>query len=126
MRHPAHCSIFAACDKRHNTNPLRRGFLMAEHTHSGPLELGAPMDYEAHRSTFAAFVALTKVTALGAVAVVQALALFGLANNAFWLGVLMIVLVMAASAIAIIGKGNIKPLIGVVVLGFILMALTLG
>ena len=25
---------------------------MAEHAHAGPVELGAPMDYAAHRSTF--------------------------------------------------------------------------
>jgi hypothetical protein len=99
---------------------------MAEHTHSGPLELGAPMDYDAHKSTFASFVALTKVTTLACIAILQALALFGIAANGFWLGVLMIVLMMAASAIGLIGKGNIKPLIGVVVIGFVFMALTLG
>ena len=99
---------------------------MAEHTHSGPVELGAPMDYSAHRSTFASFVTLTKVAALSCVAVLQALALFGIANNAFWLGVLMILLMMVGAAFGIIGKGNIKPLIGVVVLGFVFMALALG
>ena len=99
---------------------------MAEHTHSGPAELGAPMDYPAHRETFANFVALTKVTALACIAIVQALTLFGIANNAFWLGVLMIVLMMIAATIGLIGKGNIKPLVGVVVIGFIFMALTLG
>ena len=99
---------------------------MAEHAHSGPVELGAPMDYAAHRSTFAAFVGLTKITTLSCVAILQALALFGIANNAFWLGVLMILLMMVGAAIGVVGKGNIKPLIGVVVLGFILMALTLG
>ncbi len=99
---------------------------MAEHTHSGPAEVGAPMDYAAHRSTFASFVSLTKVTVLAAIATLQALALFGLAENAFWLGVLLIVLMMVASAIGLIGKGNIKPLVGVVVLGLVFMALTLG
>ncbi len=99
---------------------------MAEHTHTGPVELGAPMDYVEHRKTFAAFVALTKVTTLSCIAIVQALALFGLAANAFWLGVLMIVLMMVAAAIGIMGKGSITPLVGVVVLGFVLMALTLG
>ena len=99
---------------------------MAEHTHSGPVELGAPMDYEAHRSTFASFVALTKIAALSCIAVLQALALFGLANNAFWLGVLMILLMMVGAAIGLAAKGNIKPLLGVVILGFIFMALALG
>jgi hypothetical protein len=99
---------------------------MAEHTHSGPVELGAPMDYAAHKSTFASFVTLTKITALSCIAILQSLALFGIANNAFWLGVLMILLMMVGAAIAIIGKGNIKPLIGVVILGFVFMALALG
>jgi len=84
------------------------------------------MDYAAHRSTFAGFVALTKISVLASIAVLQSLALFGLANNAFWWGVLMIVLMMITSAIGLISKGNVKPLIGVVILGFLLMALTLG
>ena len=99
---------------------------MAEHAHSGPVELGAPMDYVAHRSTFGSFVALTKIAALSCVAILQALTLFGVANNAFWLGVLMILLMMVGAAFGIIGKGNIKPLVGVVVLGFVFMALALG
>ena len=99
---------------------------MAEHTHSGPVELGAPMDYPAHRETFANFVSLTKVTTLACVAILQALALFGIAQNAFWLGVLMTVLMMIAAAIGLMMKGNIKPLVAVVVLGFILMAISLG
>jgi len=99
---------------------------MAEHTHSGPVELGAPMDYAAHKSTFASFVALTKIGALACIAVLQALTLFGIANNAFWLGVLMILLMMVGSAIGLISRGNIRPLLGVVILGFIFMALALG
>ena len=79
---------------------------MAEHTHSGPVELGAPMDYPAHRSTFAGFVSLTKITALACIAILQALALFGLAANGFWLGVLLIVLMMVASAIGVDHQGR--------------------
>ena len=77
-------------------------------------------------STFASFVSLTKVTTLACIAILQALALFGIAQNAFWLGVLMTVLMMIAAAIGLMMKGNIKPLVAVVVLGFILMALSLG
>ena len=99
---------------------------MAEHAHPGPVELGAPMDYAAHRSTFAGFVALTKITALATIAILQALALFGLASNGFWLGVLMIVMMMIATAIGIFSKGSVKALVAVVVLGFLFMALTLG
>jgi hypothetical protein len=71
---------------------------MAEHVHSGPAEVGAPMDYPQHRRTYAAFVSLIRIGALAIIAVLQALALFGLAANGFWLGVLMIVMLVAASA----------------------------
>jgi hypothetical protein len=99
---------------------------MAEHTHSGPVELGAPMDYPEHRKTFAGFVALTKVTVLATIAVLQALVLFGIAANGFWAGALMIVLMLGATAVSLLMKGSIRPLVGVVILGFLLMVLTLG
>jgi hypothetical protein len=99
---------------------------MAEHVHSGPAELGAPMDYPEHRRTFAGFVSLTKITTLATIATVQALALFGLAANGFWLGVLLLILMMVATAISIVSKGSIASLVVVVVLGFLFMALTLG
>jgi hypothetical protein len=99
---------------------------MAEHTHSGPAEVGAPMDYPAHRDTFASFVGLTKITALGCIIVLQSLTLFGLATGGFWLGVLMILLMIIAGGIGLASKGNIKPLVGVVIIGFLFMALKLG
>jgi hypothetical protein len=99
---------------------------MAEHVHSGPAEVGAPMDYPEHRRTFAGFVSLTKIVALATIATLQALALFGLAANGFWLGALLIVLMMVASAVGFISKGSATPLVIVVVLGFLFMALTLG
>ena len=99
---------------------------MAEHVHSGPAEVGAPMDYAEHRRTFAAFVSLTKITSLACIATLQALVLFGIAANGFWLGALLLILMMVASAIGLISKGSIAPLVIVVVLGFAFMALTLG
>ncbi len=99
---------------------------MAEHTPSGPVEMGAPMDYAEHDRTYAGFVSLTKISLLATVATLQALALFGLANNGFWLGVLQILLITAASIIGFVTKGSIKALVGVVIIGFLLMALALG
>ena len=102
------------------------GTNMAEHTHSGPAELGAPMDYSEHERTFAGFVALTKIGVLATIAILQALALFGIANNGFWLGVIQIVLMAAGTVAGMVGKGSVKALLGVVLIGFLFMALTLG
>ncbi len=99
---------------------------MAEHSPSGPVQVGASMDYPEHERTYGGFVALTKVGTAATIAILQALVLFGLANNAFWLGVLMIVLTTIASIIGVVAKGDIKALVGVIVIGFVLMALTLG
>ena len=98
---------------------------MAEHPPAGPAELGAPMDYEQHEHTYAGFLNVTKVGILGTVATLQALTLFGLANNGFWLGVLMLLLMSVASVISFV-SGSMKTLVGVVIIGFLLMALTLG
>jgi hypothetical protein len=84
------------------------------------------MDYVEHRRTFAGFVALTKIGTLATIAILQSLALFGLANNGFWLGVLLLVLMAIASVIGIASKGSINALVVVVVIGFLFMALTLG
>jgi hypothetical protein len=99
---------------------------MAEHTHTGPVELGAEMDYGEHDRTFAGFVTLTKITTLATIAVLQSLTLFGLAANGFWLGILMILLMLVATTISLLSKGSIGSLVGVVLLGFVFMILTLG
>ena len=103
--------------------PAALGDIMAEHTHSGPVELGAPMDYAAHRRTFAGFVSLTKITVLATIAILQSLTLFGLAGHGFWLGVLLILLMFIATGIGLFTKGSIKALVGVVIIGFVFMVL---
>jgi Bacterial aa3 type cytochrome c oxidase subunit IV len=99
---------------------------MAEHTHSGPVEVGAPMDYAEHQRTFAGFVAMTKIGLLATISILQSLTLFGIAAHGFWLGVLMIVLMFAATTAGLLMKGSIRPLVGVVIIGFVLMVLALG
>lgn len=99
---------------------------MAEHTHSGRAELGAPMDYPEHERTYAGFVAGAAVTAMATIAIVQSLVLFGIAANGFWLGALLLLLTFICTTASLMMKGNTKPLIGVIVLGFVFMALTLG
>ena len=84
------------------------------------------MDYKEHDRTFAGFVALTKIGTLATVAVLQALLLFGIAANGFWLGVLMILLTTIATIIGMVARGSITALVGVIVIGFVFMALTLG
>ena len=84
------------------------------------------MDYEAHRQTFAAFVALTKVGVFGTIAIVQALSLFGLAAHGFWLGVIQLLLAAVGAVIAGFTKGNVTFLLGVIVIGFVFMALAFG
>lgn len=99
---------------------------MAEHVESGPVELGAAMDYAEHERTFNGFIALTKITLLATLIIVQALTLFGVAANGFWLGVLLLVLMLAATIIGLATKGSIHALVGVLVIGFVFMILTLG
>jgi hypothetical protein len=99
---------------------------MAEHTHSGTAELGAPMDYAQHERTFEGFVSFTKISVLANIAILQSLALFGLASNGFWAGMLMLLLTTIGTVVAFITKGSLKTLIGVVLVGFVLMALMLG
>ena len=107
--------------------PVTLWDIMAEHTHSGPAELGAPMDYAEHERTFAGFIALTKVTALASFVTLVALALYGFGGaSGFWLGTLLLVLMVLGLIIGLIGKGTVKPLVVVLVIGFLLLALTAG
>ncbi len=99
---------------------------MAEHASSGPVELGAPMDYAQHQQTFAVFVALTKVGVFATIAIIQSLVLFGIASGGFWLGVLMLLLMTVGAVYGLVMKGSVKILAGVVIIGFVFMALTLG
>lgn len=100
---------------------------MAENQHSGTAELGAPMDYREHDRTYSGFLTLAKVSTLASIASLLALALFAFGGGAgFWWGVLMLVLMLVATAIGLVGKGSIRPLLVVTALGFVLLALSAG
>jgi hypothetical protein len=100
---------------------------MAEHAPAGPTELGAPMDYAEHERTFNRFVALTKVTVLGSIITMIALALYGFGRGGFWLGTLLIIMMMIAAAIDLGGgRGSVKALVGVAIVGLIFGALSLS
>ena len=90
MRHLGPLPLFQRAVLKRPQRSLAAGEIMAEHTHSGPVEVGAPVDYAEHQRTFAGFVTMTKIGALATIAIVQSLTLFGIAAHGFWLGVLMI------------------------------------
>jgi hypothetical protein len=99
---------------------------MAEHHSVQPAELGAPMDYAEHERTYAGFVALTKILVLASVIVLMALALYGFGAGGFWLGTLLIVLMIVGSVVGLVGRGTSTPLVVVAGIGLLFMALSLG
>ena len=99
---------------------------MAEHLPAGPAEVGAPMDYGEHERTYSGFISLTKVIILATADTMLALTLFAFGRGGFWLGSLLLLLVMIATVIAIIGKGSLKPLAIVAVVGILFLALSVG
>ncbi len=100
---------------------------MAEHAHSGPAELGAPMDYAEHERTYAGFVAFTKIGVVASIITVVALAIFAFGGGwGFWLGTLLLILMMIATVIGLMAKGTVRPLVVVAVIGVLLMALSVS
>jgi hypothetical protein len=99
---------------------------MAEHSDSGPAELGAPMDYRQHEETYARFLALTKIVILSCVVTLLALAIAGFGSSGFVIGGLLILLMIIAAALGIFMGGSAKPLVVVTIIGFILLAVTVG
>jgi hypothetical protein len=99
---------------------------MAEHLPTGPAELGAPMDYVEHERTYEGFLNLTKVTILATIVTLVALALFAFGSGGFWLGVLLLLMMMVATGIGLVGSGSVKPLVVVTIIGFLFMAISLG
>ena len=69
---------------------------MASHgNESGPLELGATMDYPEHEKTYGGFLALAKYGTLACIALMIAMA-FGFFVGGFISGLIVFALVMAA------------------------------
>ena len=69
---------------------------MADHQkNSGPLEVGAAMDYAEHDKTFAGFVNLAKYGALACVALMASMA-FGFFVGGFFSGTLLFIIFMVA------------------------------
>jgi hypothetical protein len=70
---------------------------MADHSPTGPVELGAKMDYAEHDRTYAGFLALAKYGSLFCGALLLAMA-FGFFAGGFFSAVILFALIMAVGA----------------------------
>ena len=70
---------------------------MADHTPTGPVELGAKMDYAEHDRTYAGFLALAKYGSLFCGALLIAMA-FGFFAAGFFSATILFVLILAVGA----------------------------
>jgi len=70
---------------------------MADHTPTGPVELGAKMDYAEHDRTYAGFIALAKYGSLVCGALLLAMA-FGFFAGGFFSATILFILILAAGA----------------------------
>jgi hypothetical protein len=70
---------------------------MAEHTPTGPVELGAKMDYAEHDRTYHGFLALAKYGSLFCGALLLAMA-FGFFAGGFFSATILFVLILAVGA----------------------------
>jgi hypothetical protein len=70
---------------------------MADHSPTGPVELGAKMDYAEHYRTYAGFLMLAKYGSLFCLAILLAMA-FGFFAGGFFSATILFVLIMAAGA----------------------------
>ena len=68
---------------------------MADHTPSGPIELGARMDYAEHESTYSRFLMLAKYVALFCAALLVAMAFGFFASAGFFSAAVLLVLICA-------------------------------
>lgn len=66
---------------------------MAEHHQSGPVELGAEMDYQEHEKTYSFFLELAKYTTIGVVALLIAMA-FGFFTSAGFISATIVFLLI--------------------------------
>ncbi|MGX5841639.1 aa3-type cytochrome c oxidase subunit IV [Mesorhizobium sp. ArgA1] len=70
---------------------------MADHTPTGPVELGAKMDYAEHDRTYHGFLALAKYGSLFCGALLLAMA-FGFFAGGFFSATILFLLILAAGA----------------------------
>ncbi|MBZ9660511.1 aa3-type cytochrome c oxidase subunit IV [Mesorhizobium sp. ESP-6-4] len=71
---------------------------MADHTPTGPVELGAQMDYAEHDRTYKGFLGLAKYGSLFCAAVLIAMA-FGFFVGGFFSATILFILIMAVGTL---------------------------
>ncbi|CDX37779.1 aa3-type cytochrome c oxidase subunit IV [Mesorhizobium sp. CA14] len=71
---------------------------MADHSPTGPVELGAQMDYAEHDRTYKAFLGLAKYGSLVCAAILIAMA-FGFFVGGFFSATILFILIMAVGAL---------------------------
>lgn len=71
---------------------------MADHSPTGPLEMGAKMDYAEHEKTYSMFLTLTKYTVLLCVALLIAMAFSFFTAAGFATGLILFILICAVGA----------------------------
>ncbi len=101
---------------------------MAEHAAPGSHATGAPMDYDEHEQTYKGFVAFTRLAVITAINILLTLAIFAFGSGgAFWVGMLILSLAIAAAAAGAFSKGSSwKPSGGVCVLAALALVLTVA
>lgn len=68
---------------------------MADNTPTGPIELGAQMDYAEHEKTYAMFITLSKYGTLACVALMIAMAFSFFTPAGFFSGVVLFLIICA-------------------------------
>lgn len=71
---------------------------MADSTPTGPVELGAKMDYAEHEGTYKLFIKLSKYGTLFCVAIMIAMAFGFFAHAGFFAGLVLFLLIVAVGA----------------------------
>jgi hypothetical protein len=71
---------------------------MADHTPTGPVELGAKMDYDEHQKTYSLFISLTKYAGLVCVSLLIAMAFSFFTTAGFFSGLILFMVLCAAGA----------------------------
>lgn len=65
---------------------------MADHSPTGPVQTGAPMDYPEHEKTYSMFIALSKYGALFCVSLMIAMAFGFFAGGGFFFSLVLLIL----------------------------------